>query len=49
MLDDDKAYLVMTVDDMLTIGLMMISRPLGKKNTKIHSLYGGEKALTALS
>jgi chromosome segregation protein len=43
------AYLELTGDDMLDTGVTIIARPPGKKNSTIHLLSGGEKALTALS
>ena len=44
-----EARLVITGDELLDAGLSIIARPPGKKNTSIHLLSGGEKALTALS
>ena len=44
-----KAYLTLTEDDMLTSGVTVMAQPPGKKNSTIHLLSGGEKALTALS
>jgi chromosome segregation protein len=43
------AKLVMTGEEILDAGLQIVARPPGKKNTSIHLLSGGEKALTALS
>ncbi|MFT5840232.1 MAG: chromosome segregation protein [Flavobacteriales bacterium] len=43
------AYLELTDDDLLETGVTIMARPPGKKNTTIHLLSGGEKALTALS
>lgn len=43
------AYLELTDDDMLDTGVTIMARPPGKKNSTIHLLSGGEKALTALS
>jgi len=43
------AYLELTGDDMLETGVTIMARPPGKKNSTIHLLSGGEKALTALS
>lgn len=43
------AYLELTGDDMLDTGVTIMARPPGKKNSTIHLLSGGEKALTALS
>ena len=44
-----QAYLALTGDDMLDTGVTIMARPPGKKNSTIHLLSGGEKALTALS
>jgi chromosome segregation protein len=44
-----EARLVMTGDEILDAGLQIVARPPGKKNSSIHLLSGGEKALTALS
>ncbi len=44
-----SAYLAMTDDDLLDTGVTIMARPPGKKNSTIHLLSGGEKALTALS
>ncbi|NVK25643.1 MAG: chromosome segregation protein SMC [Gammaproteobacteria bacterium] len=44
-----SAYLELTDDDMLETGVTIMARPPGKKNSTIHLLSGGEKALTALS
>jgi len=43
------AYLELTGEDMLDTGVTIMARPPGKKNSTIHLLSGGEKALTALS
>jgi len=43
------AYLEMTGDDMLTAGVTVMARPPGKRNSTIHLLSGGEKALTAVA
>jgi len=43
------AYLALTDDDLLETGVSIMARPPGKKNSTIHLLSGGEKALTALS
>ena len=43
------AYLALTDDDLLDTGVTIMARPPGKKNSTIHLLSGGEKALTALS
>jgi len=42
------AYLEMTGDDLLDTGVAIMARPPGKKNTTIHLLSGGEKAMTAI-
>ncbi len=42
-----QAYLTLTGDDLLDTGISVMARPPGKKNTTIHLLSGGEKALTA--
>ncbi|GGO69925.1 chromosome segregation protein SMC [Bowmanella pacifica] len=44
-----SAYLELTDDDLLETGVTIMARPPGKKNSTIHLLSGGEKALTALS
>ena len=44
-----SAYLDLTDDDLLETGVSIMARPPGKKNSTIHLLSGGEKALTALS
>lgn len=44
-----SAYLELTEDDLLETGVAIMARPPGKKNSTIHLLSGGEKALTALS
>ncbi|WP_100642295.1 chromosome segregation protein SMC [Alteromonas facilis] len=44
-----SAYLDLTGDDLLETGVTIMARPPGKKNSTIHLLSGGEKALTALS
>jgi chromosome segregation protein len=43
------AYLELTDDDLLTTGVAIMARPPGKKNSTIHLLSGGEKALTAIA
>jgi len=43
------AYLELTGDDMLDTGIAIMARPPGKKNSTIHLLSGGEKALTAIA
>jgi len=44
-----SAYLALTSNDILESGVSIMARPPGKKNSTIHLLSGGEKALTALS
>ncbi len=43
------AYLEMTGNDLLETGVAIMARPPGKKNSSIHLLSGGEKALTAVA
>jgi chromosome segregation protein len=43
------AELQMTGDDLLSTGITVTARPPGKRNTNIHLLSGGEKALTAVA
>ena len=43
------AYLELTSDDLLETGVTIMARPPGKRNSTIHLLSGGEKALTAIS
>jgi len=43
------AYLELTGDDLLDTGVTVMARPPGKRNSTIHLLSGGEKALTAVS
>jgi chromosome segregation protein len=43
------AYLELTGDDMLNTGIAIMARPPGKRNSTIHLLSGGEKALTAIA
>ncbi len=43
------AYLELTGDDLLTSGVTVMARPPGKRNSTIHLLSGGEKALTAVA
>ena len=44
-----NARLVLTGEEILDSGVQVIAQPPGKKNSSIHLLSGGEKALTALS
>ena len=43
------AYLELTGDDLLSAGITVMARPPGKRNSTIHLLSGGEKALTAVA
>lgn len=43
------AYLQLTGDDLLDTGVTVMARPPGKRNSSIHLLSGGEKALTAVA
>ena len=43
------ARLVLTGEEILDAGVQVTAQPPGKKNTTIHLLSGGEKALTALA
>jgi chromosome segregation protein len=43
------AYLELTGEDLLETGVTVMARPPGKRNTSIHLLSGGEKALTAVA
>ena len=42
-----EARLMMTGDEILDAGVQVMAQPPGKRNTSIHLLSGGEKALTA--
>lgn len=44
-----NAYLELTSEDLLETGVAIMARPPGKKNSTIHLLSGGEKALTAIA
>jgi chromosome segregation protein len=42
-------YLELTGEDLLETGVTVMARPPGKRNSSIHLLSGGEKAMTAVS
>ena len=44
-----KAVLELLGNEILDTGLQIVAQPPGKKNTTIHLLSGGEKALTAIA
>jgi chromosome segregation protein len=44
-----EAKLLMTGEEILDAGVQVMAQPPGKRNTSIHLLSGGEKALTAIS
>ncbi|MCX7672641.1 MAG: chromosome segregation protein SMC [Thiobacillaceae bacterium] len=44
-----NADLILTGEEILDAGLVVMAQPPGKKNSSIHLLSGGEKALTALA
>ena len=44
-----NARLIMTGDEILDAGVQVMAQPPGKKNSSIHLLSGGEKALTAIA
>jgi chromosome segregation protein len=44
-----EAKLIMSGEEILDSGVQIVARPPGKKNSSIHLLSGGEKALTAVS
>jgi len=44
-----SAYLELTEHDLLDAGVTVMARPPGKRNSTIHLLSGGEKALAAVS
>jgi len=43
------AYMDLTGEDLLETGVTVMARPPGKRNSSIHLLSGGEKALTAVA
>jgi chromosome segregation protein len=44
-----QASLILTGEEILDAGMTVMAQPPGKKNSSIHLLSGGEKALTALA
>ncbi|MFP5306537.1 MAG: chromosome segregation protein SMC [Gammaproteobacteria bacterium] len=44
-----EAYLELTGEDLLDTGVRVMARPPGKRNSTIHLLSGGEKAMTAVA
>ena len=44
-----RAHLEMTGEDLLDTGVTIMAQPPGKRNSTIHLLSGGEKALTAVA
>jgi chromosome segregation protein len=44
-----QAKLILTGEDLLDSGVQIVAQPPGKKNSSIHLLSGGEKALTAIA
>lgn len=44
-----EARLILTGDEILDAGVQIMAQPPGKKNSTIHLLSGGEKALTAIA
>jgi chromosome segregation protein len=44
-----EAHLELSGEDLLETGVTVMARPPGKRNSSIHLLSGGEKALTALA
>ncbi|MDH5211311.1 MAG: chromosome segregation protein SMC, partial [Betaproteobacteria bacterium] len=44
-----EARLIMTGEEILDAGVQVMAHPPGKRNTSIHLLSGGEKALTAIA
>ena len=43
------AHLELTGEDLLDTGVALMARPPGKRNTSVHLLSGGEKAMTAIA
>jgi chromosome segregation protein len=44
-----EARLILTGEEILDAGIQVMAQPPGKKNSSIHLLSGGEKALTAIA
>jgi chromosome segregation protein len=44
-----KAFLQQTCDNLLDAGILVMAQPPGKRNSTIHMLSGGEKAMTAVA
>ncbi len=44
-----RAELILTGEEILDSGVQVIAQPPGKRNTSIHLLSGGEKAMTAIA
>jgi chromosome segregation protein len=44
-----EARLVLTGDEILDAGVQVVAQPPGKRNSSVHLLSGGEKALTAIA
>ena len=44
-----EARLILTGEEILDAGIQVMAQPPGKRNTSIHLLSGGEKALTAIA
>jgi chromosome segregation protein len=44
-----EAKLILTGEELLDAGIQVMAQPPGKRNTTIHLLSGGEKALTAIA
>lgn len=44
-----RAELILTSEDLLEAGIVVMAQPPGKRNSTIHLLSGGEKAMTAVA
>ncbi len=44
-----RAMLTLTCDNLLEAGVLVMAQPPGKRNSSIHMLSGGEKAMTAVA